>query len=540
MNYSIVDFVGVIGGTAACAALLLLPGLAIGHITNVFGFRQIKTARVYPLVLVLGYAVLPVLDSLLSRFLGLGAALAFNLLLAGYGLRVAWLAGMPRPDRLALTACGIWMALLVYAWIDLDTGARLYPSLLMLDVVKHAATVRALVETGFAPPIDPFFMREAPAGYYYFYYVLSALAERFCAGWIDSRAAMAGQVFWTGIATVGLVSLVLERAGLAVRMRLPLVLGLMCAAGLQIIPVVMAGAGGHLWLGQIDWWSDQAASWPVSLLWVPHHVACLIACWVGFLLLAEMVDHKARPRSRRSTAILVAALAFASAAGLSIWVTLGAVVAMLLWAGVLAVERRWSAILAIAGTGLLSAAIASPYLIELIRHRAYGATPPIALTVRTFPFTDVFFADGFSRTLARLAALPANYLIGFGVYLVGGYLYWRRRPSEREFSNEAGRLLMLSAVAGLVLASFFKSRTCSTRGRSQSALPTSRRPVGLPTAAPICPRSASSSATPREAPTGYGTRRASATPARAVPSRAGRPVSVTPSGSPTRLSSPSV
>jgi hypothetical protein len=39
MNYSIVDFVGVIGGTAACAALLLLPGLAIGHITNIFGFR---------------------------------------------------------------------------------------------------------------------------------------------------------------------------------------------------------------------------------------------------------------------------------------------------------------------------------------------------------------------------------------------------------------------------------------------------------------------------------------------------------------------
>src|SRR4051794_29099463 len=66
MNYSIVDFVGVIGGTAACAALLLLPGLAIGHITNVFGFRQIKTARIYPLALVVGCAVLPVLDSLLG------------------------------------------------------------------------------------------------------------------------------------------------------------------------------------------------------------------------------------------------------------------------------------------------------------------------------------------------------------------------------------------------------------------------------------------------------------------------------------------
>ena len=58
MNYSIVDFVGVIAGTAACAALLLLPGLALAHITNVFGFRRLGTARIYVLALVIGYAVL--------------------------------------------------------------------------------------------------------------------------------------------------------------------------------------------------------------------------------------------------------------------------------------------------------------------------------------------------------------------------------------------------------------------------------------------------------------------------------------------------
>src|ERR1700682_6424226 len=111
MNYSVVDFVGAIGGTAACAALLLLPGLALAHITNAFGFRRDKTARIYILALVIGYAVLPVLDSLLCRALGLDAALTFNLLLACYGLRVVWLQGLPLPDRYALSACGMWLAL---------------------------------------------------------------------------------------------------------------------------------------------------------------------------------------------------------------------------------------------------------------------------------------------------------------------------------------------------------------------------------------------------------------------------------------------
>jgi hypothetical protein len=457
MNYSIVDLAGVIGATVACGVLLLLPGLALAHIADVLGFRKTRTQRIYAVALVTGCAVLPVLDSLLARFLGLGAALAFNLALVAYGLRVLRRVGVPRPDRFVLAACGAWMAVLLYAWIDFGTGERLYPSLLMLDIVKHAATARALVETGFAPPIDPFFLRDDPAGYYYFYYLLSALAERLGGGWIDSRTAVAGQVFWTGVATLGLLTLILEKAGQAGRIRPPVILALMCAAGLQILPVIMAGFSSHLWLGQMGWWSDQVASWPMSLLWVPHHVAGVIACWFGFLLLAEIAERRTVDRSKQATAILLAALAFASSAGLSIWVTLGAVATMLLWTGLLTLERRWNALLAVAVAGLMSAAIAAPDLVDLVRYRGYGSAAPVALTVRAFPFTDVLFADGIARYAARLATLPLNYLIEFGVFLVGAWLYWRRRPSEREFGGETGRLLVLSALAGLVLATFLKS-----------------------------------------------------------------------------------
>jgi len=455
--YSVLDILGLLAGALAFAVVFLLPGIALAHIANVFDIRRLQTARIYVLGLIIGYAVLPVVDSLLCRSLGLGAALICNLALAGYGLRIAWLKGLPRPDRFALIACGIWLALLTAAWVDVDTGQGLYPSLLMLDIVKHAATVRALVETGGAPPLDPFFMREDPAGYYYFYYVLSALAERLCAGWIDSRAAVGSQVFWTGIATVGLVALVFEKAGFRGRPRLPLMLALMLAAGLQILPILGMGMLGQLWMGQINWWSDQVTSWPLSLLWVPHHVACLVACWAGFLLLAEVVERRAaRRQPHDAVAVVLAGLAFASAAGLSIWVTCGAVAAIGLWIGALAIERRWSDVLAIGAAGLVGLVVAAPYLADLVHHRAYGSSP-IALTVRVFPFTDMFFADGMARYVARFAVLPINYVLELGVFLVGSYLFWWHRQSMIEKPTEVARLLALSAIAGLVLATFVKS-----------------------------------------------------------------------------------
>ena len=56
-------------------------------------------------------------------------------------------------------------------------------------------------------------------------------------------------------------------------MRAGLLMALMAVAGLQIIPVLIMGVGGGFWLGQVEWWNDAVASWPSSLLWVPHHVA---------------------------------------------------------------------------------------------------------------------------------------------------------------------------------------------------------------------------------------------------------------------------
>lgn len=462
MNYTLIDLSGVLVATAACGLVLVLPAIALGHLTNFLSFRSRPDGEAYGIALIAGYALLPVLDSLLCRQLGLGAALLANLAFAVFAIRVVWQRGWPRlSPHFGFASC-IWLCVILMAWVDFDWQGRLYPSLLMIDTVKHAATVRALVDAGAAPPIDPFFLRADPAGYYYFFYIASALAERLGGGLFDSRAAVAGQIFWTGLALVSLLRLLLEKAGIArhvgPRLRAALLFALMTIGGLQLIPVLLIGLGSGLWLGQVNWWNDQVTSLLLSLLWVPHHVAALVACWAGLLLLAASVEHECIvPRKFLSTLVL-AGVAFASAAGLSVWVTGAAGLAVALWACVLSWERRWAALAAIATAGAIGLVLALPYLVDLLSHRAQG-NAPIALTLRPFPFTDAFLATGPTAMLARLVSLPLNYILEFGLLAVGSYLYWRHAASRtaQDAGAETRRLLAVTALAGLLIASFLKS-----------------------------------------------------------------------------------
>lgn len=461
MTYTLIDVSGVLVATAACGLVLVLPALALAHVTNLLAFRTRTDGEAYGIALVAAYALLPVLDSLLCRQLGLSATLAVNLALAIVGAGIVWRRGIPRASTPFAVGCCLWLGIILVAWIDFDWRGGLYPSLLMIDTVKHAATVRALVDAGAAPPIDPFFLRTDPAGYYYFFYVASALAERLGNGIFDSRAAVAGQIFWTGLALFALLRLLLEQAGVArdanPRLRKGLLLALTGQGGLQLVPVALIGLGSGLWLGQVNWWNDQVTSLPLSLLWVPHHIAALVACWAGLVLLATSIG-RGRLHGKEMSALALAGIAFASAAGLSVWVTGAAGLAVALWTCMLAWERRWTALAAIAGAGAISVILALPYLADLLSHRVQGSAL-IALSLRPFPFTDIFLAPGTMEMVARFIALPLNYLLEFGLLAVGSVIYFRRTPPHASQGNDAEirRLLAVTALAGLLIASFLKS-----------------------------------------------------------------------------------
>lgn len=468
MSYTLLDLAGLTLATLAHGLLVLLPGVAIAHWANTFGFRRVPPFQGLALGLVVAYAILPVVDSIAARVLGLDAALALNLALAGAGVVVA-LRRLPLAiPRAALAAAAAWLLLIALSTVDFEHRGALHISLLMIDTVKHAATVQALLDAGGAPPLDPFFLRDDPAGYYYYFYVASALVARLGLGLLDARAAFAGQIFWTGLALVSLLHLLAQRTGLA-RALSPLLLrralpsALLVVGGLQILPVALIAAGAGVWLAQTAWWGEQVTSFPLSVLWVPHHVAGLIACWTGLLLLVNAIARGNRAPHDRAKAVALAASAFASAAGLSIWVTATACAAIAAWLAVLALERRWQALGLILAAGLGSILLSLPYLWELVHFRAQAAFP-VALHVRGFHFTDAALAPGLAQTLARIAMLPLGYALEFGLLALGAAIYWRDRAQPLPVSGtarEARRVLALTGLAGLLVATFCKSTVIS-------------------------------------------------------------------------------
>src|SRR5208282_5061107 len=135
----------------------------------------------------------------------------------------------------------------------------------------------------------------------------------------------------------------------------------------------------------MEWWNEaQITSWVASVLWVPHNVAALIACFVAFLLLR----HQADARHWTTAPVIVAGLAFASAAGMSVYVAFTFVVAVALWLLALIARKAWREAAMFVGAGAVSLLWALSYLSSL-RGPAGGAAF-VEVALRAFPLGLLF------------------------------------------------------------------------------------------------------------------------------------------------------
>ncbi|WP_336490485.1 hypothetical protein [Methylobacterium nigriterrae] len=459
MNGSVSDAIGVLAALLLDIPLVVLPGYALAGGSRLLRFPELAPGARWLVAILFGLGLLPVLDSLLVRAVGIPAAVGVNAALAMGGLALALRARGGWRIRGAVLPAALWLGIVLYALIDLDIGGALRQPFLVIDLVKHAATTHAIVETG-VPPVDPFFAREGRASYYYFYYTLTALADWLGGPLVDGRTAFAGLLFWTGIGLYGLLDLLLVRSGLVDDAPPALVrrclLVLLPAGGLGIVLALNVRLHAGSWTPDIGALNEQVAWWTTSLLWVPHHVTAALAAWLGFLALASAPERAGRRPGTDAAALLVAAGAFASCLGLSVWVTLGAVATAGLWLILLVVERRWRAALLLVGAGLLSLAVAAPHLVDLLANRGDSGSA-IAVSVRRFGPLESLPLDPSSKPLLRLILLPLNYAIEFGVFAAGAFLFWRRVPAAQALRRETARLLALSAVAALALGSFLRS-----------------------------------------------------------------------------------
>ena len=260
----------------------------------------------------------------------------------------------------------VWSVLAILSLMDLQLANRLYVSTAIYDHSVRIPFVEAVARTG-VPPLNPFYgLGKIPVlRYYYYWYVVCALPEHLAG--LSACSCFAASVIWSGFSLAALIPLYLKyffKETVALRRKSLICISLLLVTGLDLIPCALKFLTTHLVEADMEWWDpNQVTSWLDSLIWVPHHVAALTACMAGFLVLSAQTD-KAELRDRVWAGI-IAGLAFASAAGLSVYVAFVFLVFAAVWSVILAVKKRireFFTFMAAAGVLLL---VSVPYLLDL-------------------------------------------------------------------------------------------------------------------------------------------------------------------------------
>ena len=281
---------------------------------------------------------------------------------------------------------------------------------------------------------------------------------------------MIASVTWCGLALMAVIALYLRLRnpeGNAKAWKSSLLgIGLLLISGFDVIPalyLIIATrfvTGSAVFGGDIEHWNEQITAWIGSVSWAPPHVAALIACLTGVLLIHSIRGQKI---SKQIKAAIVAGLAFASAAGLSVYVTLVFILCWGLWMIALFLQKEHRLSLFMALAGIIALIAASPFLAGLINGNGSASSGgiPIAFSVRAFiPIILNIFLSTYPPALLNwifLLLLPINYLMELGFFFITGILWieQHRRKSWRQNPFYSSEIILLAVT--IFIASFFKS-----------------------------------------------------------------------------------
>jgi hypothetical protein len=450
LHYFTEDLTGLAAGTLLALLLLVLPGFGLVRLGDRFALSPNEPFTRTCWSLVLGPVLLPAVDALLLRYFGMAAVLVPHLAFAALGA--------PRGFAvLKRISFGWWLTLLaawaVVAWanVDFDWNGKLHQSLSVFDTVKHGAVTAAIATRG-VPFGDPFFARPGITGYYFYFYIGPALIRWLAFPLVDNRMAFAAATFVTLIGFPAMLLLIADRAGLiaqGMRKRfVRTVTFLCCVQGFDVLAGIVIWIGTGLTLKQLETWSPELRWALTSILWVPHHLTALIAVFAGALTLSA---RRGTPLQRSA----IAALAFTTAFGCSVWVAFGAAIVLSVW---WVVERDRSAAMPfwlLPLSGVIAGVLLVPQFHDLIIGRTAGPFP-LALTVHGVG-PDPGEPHSLFDVLKRLVLLPFAYLIQFGVFAIGAFFFWRRGGFAAMRATPVGRLLLCAFPVALLLGSFVRS-----------------------------------------------------------------------------------
>jgi hypothetical protein len=469
-NFTVADTLGTFKSFIALAPLVFAPGYVAGWALDLFEFRQRRPLLRLILAVPLTVAICPMLSYLLARFFAPGlwifylAAFAACVLLLAKQIRSASLQAITRPVWIAVGLIAFWVLLATASMVDLQLGDRLYPPITAFDHSTRVEVMAAIVRH--TPPHNPFFVHPfVELRYHYLWMLVCSLPMKFAH--LEVRHLMYAGIVWCGISLMCVIALGLKfllRAEKGIAAQALVGILLLFVTGLDILPTLYLGLSQKTWLSDMEWWNDaQITSWIGSLLWVPHHVAGLIACFLGFLLLRHEMD---APRRRFIVPAIVAGMAFASAAGMSVYVTLTFVVAIALWLLILAARKNWREASLFCCSGAVALVWALPYLFSL--RGSIAGTAFAELTIREFSFAvdlghrlGLIHSDSADMLTCALL-LPVNYALELGFYLAIGILRLRRLWRGRAATSTNELAAWTVVLSSFLLGTFFRSTTIAS------------------------------------------------------------------------------
>ena len=482
LNFAFQDIPGSLLACILFPFIIVFPGYVIAWGLDLLGFKKRGHLARFAIAMVISFSVSPILLFLLWRLASFQWALAVFLaffvafiFLALNSVRKTGLSLRSEYTSTIFWVAFLWIGLTLLSLADIQIGNRLYFSVVSIDYTTRVALTEAVARTG-VPPINPSFFPGQPVqltDLYYLLYVMSGMIEKIGMPWVNGHDAMLASVVWDGFGMMALIALYLQlRApGSPTNTRRLTLLGVasLTIGGLDVIPHLLLHiplrivTGKFVFDGVIEHWNEKIDTWLTSFFWDPHHIASLIACTTAFLLLQYVYD---RPRREQVGAMLVAGAAFASALGLSVYVTIVFCVFWAVWFLILAFQKkRYFLAIWMVVSGFLALSLAFPFMRDLLggMSSAEAGSFPLAFNVRNFLYAMPLISNlsVFWQNVILLALLPLNYFLELGFFFWAGILWIRHQRKDTTLGQVHRQAEIVLLCTAALLATFVKSTVIS-------------------------------------------------------------------------------
>ncbi len=473
-NFAVQDVLRILLVLPFFSLVLVAPGYLIGLASNVLDFKRRGFSERLLLALATSSAVSPYAINILSRYFSVGTVSALYLLLGAASmmrLLLEWRrrkttlhVDLHRTTKLAICLVFVWIAVCLISLPDMQLGQKLYSTAATWDYSVRSPFIASALRTG-APPASPFFYpgHSVPARYYYYWNVLCALPAFMSRS--SARVTLYASCIWSGLLLASMVPIYLkhflERTS---KLRISSLVGIamLAVTGLDLIPTLGIIAFGHVHPpADMEWWDTvQITSWLDALIWVPHHVAALVACLAAYLFLWKAAHEK--EMSTRIWLIALAALGLSSAAGLSVYVTFVFGGFILSWVVYLVLRGKFSAAATHSIAGALALLLSIGYIRDLLGPGTSDSGSSAAsghfvtLALRQLPFVFDFHNKLANVGLWAFLAFLLLF-IELGIYMLIGLIQANRDWRQWRTLPEEQKALWVMAGSSLLMIMFVRS-----------------------------------------------------------------------------------